>query len=205
MTKPLRILVVEDEVIIAYLMAETLECMGHEVCAIEGSQAGAIAAARLHQPDLMIVDEHLGAGSGLAVVEAVLRSGPTPHIFVSGDTVRIKRLMPDAVVLEKPYRETDLARAIRRAMVPNGPSALQIDPPNEGAISPPMLSRNEAGCLLEPSRAQIGTNDIGWVGWLKRRHRGSAILRNSLHATDGGRLPSGGAFGRHGLSASLAD
>jgi CheY-like chemotaxis protein len=116
MMTSLRVLVVEDEAIIAYLLGEVLKGMGHEVCALELSQAGAIAAAERHKPDLMIVDEHLGQGSGLAVVEAVLRTRPTPHIFVSGDTFKIKRLMPDAVVMEKPYHETDLARAIDSAM-----------------------------------------------------------------------------------------
>jgi CheY-like chemotaxis protein len=165
MTKPLRILVVEDEVIIAYLLAEILDGMGHDVCAIEGSQAGAIAAALLHQPDLMIVDEHLGTGSGLAVVEAVLRNGSTPHIFVSGDTVRIKRLMPDAVVIEKPYHETDLARAIRRAMGSNALTARQIDLTIESAISPLVISGKAAGYPSGTSPAHGATSDIGPVVW----------------------------------------
>ena len=44
--KPLRILVVEDEGIVAFLLAQILESMGHEVCGIENDKAGAIAAAR---------------------------------------------------------------------------------------------------------------------------------------------------------------
>ncbi len=114
--KPLRILIVEDEVVIAILLGEVLKGMGHEVCAIEGAEADAIAAARRCKPDLMIVDEHLGDGSGLTVVEEVLRDGPVPYIFATGDIFRIRRLMPDAVIMEKPYHETELARAIRRAM-----------------------------------------------------------------------------------------
>jgi CheY-like chemotaxis protein len=110
-------MIVEDEVFIAFLLGEVLKSMGHEVCATERTQRGAIAAALACKPDLMIVDERLEEGSGLAVVEAVLRNGPTPHIFVSGDTSRIRRLMPDAVVLEKPYQESDLAQAIQRALV----------------------------------------------------------------------------------------
>lgn len=114
--RQLRILIVEDEAIIAFLLGETLRGMGYDVCATEGTEAGAIAAARTCKPDLMIVDEHLDGGSGLAVVEEVLRSGPVPHVFVSGDAMRIKRMMPGAVVMEKPYREMDLARSIERAM-----------------------------------------------------------------------------------------
>ena len=114
--RQLRILIVEDEAIIAFLLGETLRGMGYDVCATEGTEAGAIAAARRCKPDLMIIDEHLGGGSGLAVVKEVFRSGPLPHVFVSGDAMRIRRVMPGAVVMEKPYRETDLARSIERAM-----------------------------------------------------------------------------------------
>ncbi len=55
----LRVLVVEDEAIIAMLFADLLVAMGHEVCAIEATEAGAVAAAVRCRPDLMIVDAHL--------------------------------------------------------------------------------------------------------------------------------------------------
>jgi len=112
----LRILVVEDDGIVAYLLGQVLEGMGHEICAIEGDEAGAVAAAARCKPDLMIVDEHLGRGSGLGVMDDVLLNGPMPHIFVSGDTNRILAQTPGASVLEKPYFEADLETAIRRAL-----------------------------------------------------------------------------------------
>jgi len=112
----MRILIAEDDAIIAYLLGETLRAMGHEVCATEDTEAGAIASAGRCKPDLMILDEHLAPGSGVGVAEKVLRGGTVAHIFVSGDAARIRRLMPGAVVVEKPYRETDLARAMRHAM-----------------------------------------------------------------------------------------
>jgi two-component system, response regulator PdtaR len=118
--KRLRILIVEDEAVIALLLGETLESMGHEVCAIEGTQAGAIAAARRCRPDLLIVDERLGDGSGLAVVDEVLRDRPVPYIFASGDVFRVQRVMPHAVVMEKPYHAVELARAIGKAMASVG-------------------------------------------------------------------------------------
>ena len=106
---------------VAFLLGQILEGMGHEVCAIESSKAGAIAAAKRCKPDMMIIDEHLGRESGLAVMEAVLQDGPTPHIFVSGDTTRIRALKPSAIVLEKPYFEPDLEQAISRALAAEHP------------------------------------------------------------------------------------
>jgi len=112
----LRILLVEDEAIIAVLLAEVLEGMGYEVCAIEATEEDAVAAALRCRPDLMIVDVRLGDGSGVAAVERILRAGPVPHVFVSGDPSKLQVLRPDAVVMQKPFREADLAVAIQRAL-----------------------------------------------------------------------------------------
>ena len=111
----LRILVVEDEAIVAMLFADLLAAMGHEVCAIEATEAGAIAAAVRYKPDLMIVDAHLLEGSGASAIAAILRAGFVPHVFVSGDPLR-DQPCPSSVVLQKPFRESDLVRAIERAL-----------------------------------------------------------------------------------------
>ena len=68
------------------------------------------------KPDLMIVDVLLGRGSGISAVTAILRAGPVPHIFVSGDLSKVKAAKPDSVAIRKPYREADIAQAIRRAL-----------------------------------------------------------------------------------------
>lgn len=110
----LRVLVVEDDAIVGAALAEMLEAMGHDVCAIEFTEAGAVSAAGRCKPDLMIVDVRLGDGSGIAAVEQILRGGPAPHLFVTGEKIQASR--PGAVVLQKPYFERDLAGAIHRAL-----------------------------------------------------------------------------------------
>ena len=57
------------------LLAETLEGLGHAVCAMESNVAKAVAAASHWRPDLMIVDVGLGEASGIAAVKEILRSG----------------------------------------------------------------------------------------------------------------------------------
>ena len=59
----LRTLVVEDDAMIGGLLAETLEGLGHTVCAVESNVANAVAAASHWRPDLMIVDVGLGEAS----------------------------------------------------------------------------------------------------------------------------------------------
>jgi CheY-like chemotaxis protein len=112
----LRVLIVEDDAIVAMLYGEVLAGMGYEVCATESDEAGAVTAAIQHSPDLMIVDERLGDGSGLMAVEEILKMRYIPHVFVSGHTARIEALKPRAVVIRKPFHEADLASAIQQAL-----------------------------------------------------------------------------------------
>jgi two-component system, response regulator PdtaR len=114
--KALRVLVVDDDAIIAMLLADIFAGMGHDVCAIEATEAGAVAAAVRYGPDLMIVDARLGDGSGVAAVEEILRTGFVPHVFISGDISTVRALNPGAVTIQKPFIESDLVRAIQRAL-----------------------------------------------------------------------------------------
>ncbi|MFG1462516.1 response regulator [Xanthobacter sp. DSM 24535] len=109
----LRILIIEDDAVIGMHLAELLEDMGHDVYAIEATESDAVIAASLSKPDLMIVDAMLQQGSGISAVEAICRSGHVPHIFISGDVLSIKTIIPSAVVVQKPFREQDIVRAIR--------------------------------------------------------------------------------------------
>jgi two-component system, response regulator PdtaR len=113
--KTLRILIVEDDVLIGIYLAEMLVAMGYDVCAIEATEADAVTSAVQHRPDLMIIDARLRNGNGIAALEQILRVFPLPHVFVTGDVSSVETSRPGAVVLRKPFRESDLARAIQRA------------------------------------------------------------------------------------------
>ena len=112
----LRIMVVEDDAVIASLFSEVLEGMGFDVCAVEGNEADAVASAARCRPDLMIVDAQLGTGSGIKAIDEILLNGPMPHLFVTGNSLRVRALRPDAVVIQKPFFEADLARAIEHVV-----------------------------------------------------------------------------------------
>jgi CheY-like chemotaxis protein len=112
--KALRVLVVEDNAIIGMLLAEMLAEMGHDVCGLETTEAGGVAAATRCKPDLMIVDGRLGDGSGVAAMRAILLNGPMPHLFISGAVVEADS--PNAIVLQKPFYEQQLASALERVL-----------------------------------------------------------------------------------------
>jgi CheY-like chemotaxis protein len=115
--RTLRVLVVDDDVMIGTLLAEMLSDMGH-VCSIECTEAGAVATAARWRPQLMIVDVKLGVGSGIAAVEAITRDerAAIPHVFISADITGVLAVRPDAVAIRKPFREPELVLAMRHAL-----------------------------------------------------------------------------------------
>jgi DNA-binding response OmpR family regulator len=114
----LRILVAEDDAMIAMFLSDLLEVIGHEVCVLADTEATTVAGALLHRPDLMIVDEGLRDGSGIAAVQAIEMTFRVPYIFATGDCYRVLRAEPGAIILQKPFNAPALIRAIERAMQP---------------------------------------------------------------------------------------
>lgn len=112
----LQILVVEDEAIIGMLLSELLVAMGHRVIAVASTESAAVALSAQYEPDLLIVDAGLTSGNGLSAVDAIVAARPVPHIFTTGDAARVRLLKPEAIVLEKPFHETDLSGAIAAAL-----------------------------------------------------------------------------------------
>lgn len=103
----LSILVVDDDRAIGELLAEVLESQGHAVCAIAGTEDEAVEAADRWRPDLVIADLRLGAGSGLSALARIVQLRPVASVLISGTPTFIGR-----PVLQKPFREADLLRAI---------------------------------------------------------------------------------------------
>jgi CheY-like chemotaxis protein len=113
---PLNVLVIEDDALIALLLEDLLAGMGHVVCATAATQAEAISAAHCHRPDLMIADVRLRSGNGVSAVTEILRAGPVPHVFLSGDPADVVARCPDAIVVAKPFRPSLFAKAVDRAL-----------------------------------------------------------------------------------------
>lgn len=117
---PCRVLLVEDDASIGPLLAETLTGLGYEVCGVEATEAGAVAAAARCRPDLMIMDVNLAEGTGTSAMERIMQVAPVPHVFISGRV--LQRPVPGAVLLTKPFRVPALLQAIGRALAPGSPT-----------------------------------------------------------------------------------
>lgn len=110
--KPLQILLVEDDAVIAMSLADLLSGLGHTVCAFAETEAEAVAAAVRCRPDLMIVDANLYESSGISAVAQILLGGFVPHIFMTGDPYQVQELAPGVVILRKPFKLHELISAI---------------------------------------------------------------------------------------------
>ena len=128
-TTAFSVMIVEDDAIIGMLLAEMLQEMGYDVCAVAATEEDAVANAERFKPGLMIVDEHLGAGSGRSAVTRIFQEGPIPCVFISGGLVPAG--MSGTTVLQKPFLEADLIRAVQRVVgVDHAPLPHQPAPPH---------------------------------------------------------------------------
>jgi CheY-like chemotaxis protein len=116
-TETLRIVIVEDDVIIAMDMAELLIGLSHDVCAIATTEEEAIKAAEACAPNLMIVDGSLSKGSGVSAMQQILLKKFVPHIYVTGNPLLILDQLPEAVVITKPFTMKELTQGITRALM----------------------------------------------------------------------------------------
>lgn len=121
MDPAVRVLIVEDEVLIAMLLTELVEHLGCSVCDVATTEADAVAMATACQPDLIIVDAGLREGSGIAAMNTILEQRFVPHLYVTGDKHLVRSLAQHAIVLEKPFFARELSKGIERALATAAP------------------------------------------------------------------------------------
>ncbi|MFG5383275.1 response regulator [Yoonia sp. R2-816] len=115
-----RVMVIEDESMIAMDLQDIVESMGHEVTGAAATHGQAVALAADHKPDLILSDIQLADGtSGIDAVDDILRAARgIPVIFITAFPERLltgERREP-AFVITKPYAEEQVQSAISQAM-----------------------------------------------------------------------------------------
>ncbi len=113
MDKP-RVLIVEDDALIALDVSAALVSAGFDVCGMVASEDEAIHQSRLVHPDFAVVDISLSPGDGRAVAR-VLSADHTAVLFATGqcDDVRYLSGVGGIACLPKPYDADDIPRALR--------------------------------------------------------------------------------------------
>lgn len=110
----LKVLIAEDNLMIADLTEEFLVEHGYEVCGIARTVDEAVALARLHDPDLAVIDQRLADGGlGTDVAGQLDASSHLGLLYASGNAPSVMRVATSGhACLTKPYRSQDLLRSL---------------------------------------------------------------------------------------------
>jgi DNA-binding NarL/FixJ family response regulator len=120
MTQPTRVLILEDEILVAWSLQEVLNLVGYEVTGIAATVHDALCLAEVTRPDLAIVDVRLaGQRDGIEGAELLRQQFGLAVIFLTGEVdketaQRASKVNP-ICYLVKPVHSQQLVDAIRTA------------------------------------------------------------------------------------------
>jgi DNA-binding NarL/FixJ family response regulator len=123
-----RILIVEDEALVAMELGLLIEDMGHEVAGFATDSRMALDEARVVDIDLALIDVHLADGPTGPEVGRKLADQGVSVLFITGNPTMINDAGHCAVgVLAKPANENLIEDAIRYAL--SRREGLDMSPP----------------------------------------------------------------------------
>lgn len=120
-TTPLRIMVVEDEALIADEIQDRLTRLGFEIPTVTDTAEKALEAVQAHSPDLVLMDIRLkGKQDGIQAAGVIRERFKLPVVFLTAHSdhatlSRAKETGPFGYVL-KPFQERELLVAIEMAI-----------------------------------------------------------------------------------------
>lgn len=118
--RKLRLLIVEDDALIAMDLAVSIAELGGEVVAVAVTARDAMRLAEELHPDAVLMDVRLrGEPDGIEAAQVIQRRVPMPIVFVTGnsdsETMRRMRQLDSAQIILKPVLINELRDAIIRA------------------------------------------------------------------------------------------
>jgi CheY-like chemotaxis protein/DNA-directed RNA polymerase specialized sigma24 family protein len=113
-----RVLIVEDEELIAMDMSDTVEELGHTVVGVARSEQSAVEMALQTSPELVLADVRLrGGGSGTRAIERIIGKSPVPVIFVTGYPDGVRSDAGSSIYcVAKPFNREVLKQTIAQAL-----------------------------------------------------------------------------------------
>lgn len=120
--KDTRILIVEDEIVVASEIKLRLEAMGYMVLGIVNNGVAAIRKAKLYSPDIILMDITLkGEMTGLEATREIAKFSDIPVIFITAHTDKSTLDSAKAAtshgIFTKPFSDIELQAAIQQALI----------------------------------------------------------------------------------------
>jgi CheY-like chemotaxis protein len=114
----LRILIVEDEMLVAMNIEDMLLDLGHEVAGLASRLEPALSLAREGQFDLAMLDVNLAGQQSFPIADVLIDRG-IPFLFATGYGIKgIAEEYRNWPVLQKPFRARDLGEALEKIDLP---------------------------------------------------------------------------------------
>jgi len=117
-----RILVVDDDVNLSFLLQQRLESEGYEAWS-ENSVAAGESASQSFKPDLVLTDINMGDETGFDLMRRIRSHSPKMKtIYMTGDPIRYRSVLEQerkqhcATCLSKPFSEQQLLESISARM-----------------------------------------------------------------------------------------
>lgn len=115
------VLIVEDQMLIAWHLNDLIEGAGHRVLAIARDPAEAVAAAEHERPDFALMDIRLhGGASGLDAARMLFEGWGVRSIYLSANLDPATRAQAEQFqplgFVGKPFLPADVINAVQRAV-----------------------------------------------------------------------------------------
>lgn len=111
-----RVFIVEDESMVTMLLEDTLVDLGCEVVGVAFRYADAIQKARSLAFDVAVLDINLRGETTFPIAEVLAERGLTFVLATGYGAASLPESLQRVPVLQKPFRQPDLERALRMAL-----------------------------------------------------------------------------------------
>ena len=113
----LRVLVIEDESMVAMLIQDTLAEIGCEVIGIASRFNEAVEKAKSLAFDIAILDINLNGRHTFTIADLLAERGVAFTVATGYGATGLPASLQRVPILEKPFRKRDLERALRAALM----------------------------------------------------------------------------------------
>ena len=112
----LRVLVIEDESMVAMLIQDTLAEIGCEVIGIASRFDDALEKTKSLAFDIAILDVNLNGRNTFPIADSLAERGVAFVVATGYGKTSLPESLQEAPMLQKPFRQRDLERALRAAL-----------------------------------------------------------------------------------------